>query len=782
MAKKRNPFPQPNSIREYTHAELIRRKINLDISKLAIPTPTIMPFVRFTSTKTDTNIPNSYRFFHLGLHGFPNDVENTANIFELTYGGEDVVGYAFKNGKRKPILSTDSLLTKDDVAAEGRHPIPGVTSISVEHMGANEPIRTTVSWTCFNKTQLEFLRQHFLMAGGYVIIEFGHEMSNRSPTPVFDFSNTEAALKKLTDFVIEGRGIMSDEMFAAARGNYNMVIGRVVDTNISYGEGVINCITTFYSTGEAIFGIHNNLLLGRLRTKRERDRFTQTIAEFFGERSTFDNMLAEPERERFVIQMRAEDEKEVKRTAGKQSRKDKKAILEKFNATDSVTFIPWEMFITDVMKELFSAVKEADVSADAALFGMINKDEPAVGNHRALASTDPDTMVIVKDRMIQLGGSLEQQVDLQIAGEAGVGLVDPNATFAISRKLPNGHPRPIVFVSGSGGHMEEKGLLTNGVWLNTDAIKEAFQTKNTFYDAFIHLLSRMNNATENYWSLDLAFDEETKQYKVYDKKCVFTNKSFPTPYVFNKDTVGELLSFTFDASFSNEAKTAILLAKPQTRQELKASGNDLGQGTYNQPNIWSQVMNIPELKDELGNSVQHKRIQELRNVDRAGGVNTLYTRIIADVTRIVEAAEKAKKEDEQEALSRLGILARFASVMGPYIAIPSRMLATIFEDGIANLNTINNYVAPIPTEINLSLMLQGITGFAFYDTFLVDKLPRIYEDHGVFLINDIKHAVDIQSGWTTTLGGLFYFVNPKKLGQRASTLDERRIVLTDNTK
>ena len=316
MAKKRNPFPEPNSIREYTHAELIRRKVNLDISKLAIPTPTIMPFVRFTSTKTDTSIPNSYRFFHMGLHGFSDDTEDASNIFELTYGGKDVVGYAFKNGKRKPILSTDSLLTKDDIASEGRHPIPGVTSITVEHMGANEPIMTTVDWTCFNKTQLEFLRQHFLMAGGYVIIEFGHDISNRSPTPVFDFSNTDRALKILTDFVINGRGDMSNDLFDKAQGNYNMLIGRVVDTSFSYTEGVINCSTTFYSTGEAIFGVHNNLLLGRLRTKIERDRFTKTIAEFFEERSTFDNMLAEPQRDRFVIQIRAEDEKEVKKNAG----------------------------------------------------------------------------------------------------------------------------------------------------------------------------------------------------------------------------------------------------------------------------------------------------------------------------------------------------------------------------------------------------------------------------------------------------------------------------------
>ena len=63
--------------------------------------------------------------------------------------------------------------------------------------------------------------------------------------------------------------------------------------------------------------------------------------------------------------------------------------------------------------------------------------------------------------------------------------------------------------------------------------------------------------------------------------------------------------------------------------------------------------------------------------------------------------------------------------------------------------------------------MQGITGLAFYDTFLVDKLPRIYRDHGVFLINEIAHGIT-PSGWTTTIGGLYYFVNLTGKGQPSS--------------
>ena len=102
----------------------------------------------------------------------------------------------------------------------------------------------------------------------------------------------------------------------------------------------------------------------------------------------------------------------------------------------------------------------------------------------------------------------------------------------------------------------------------------------------------MNNAVENYWHLDLAFDEETQQYKIYDKKCIFSDHSIPEPYLFNRGTFGELHDLTFDANFSKESKTAILLAsRAQTRQEAETEMSIDG---FNQPSVWTEVMNLPE--------------------------------------------------------------------------------------------------------------------------------------------------------------------------------------------
>lgn len=768
MPEKRNAFPQPNTIRQYTQDELNRRKVNFELSDVAIPNPVSMPFVRFTSTKSDPGPPKAYRFFHMGLHGL--QLEDTAegvgtfgNIFEMTYGGQDVVGYAFaEDGRRTPITSTDSKLTKDlfpgatlatspreSSPAEGRHPVPGITNVSVRHLGANEPIQTTVDWVCYNTTQLEFLRQHFLMAGGYVIIEFGTYWSNREQPPLFDFSNYADALSDLTKFVIEGRKFMSDNLFEPADGNYNMVIGRVVDQSINFqSDGTIHCSTTFYSTGEAVFGVHNTRLLSGLPTTEDRETFNVTINEFFSDNGLLDSILADPVRADFVVEMKAKSPADIARLQGGEAASDEQ--LQALKSRYDSTFIPWGMFIRDVMTNLFASVGRENVSSDAGLFTEINLTEPAVGNHPALASTDPETVVIVKPFMIL--GSQEEKTS---------GRVDEAGSFA--NHLPGSTQ---TFVSGTS---EEKGLLTNGVWINVGAIKESFIQSNTFYQGFMALLTRMNNATENYWHLDLAFDEETQEYKIYDKKCVFSDGvSFPEPYIFNQGNVGELLDISFEANFSKESKTAILLAsRPQTKAEAI---EEMSVDGFNQPSVWTEVLNLPDLKDELGEEVHNRRTQEITSRElNAGRVPPMLKRSsmrggFEDRQKAQAEADARADELQQERLTRL---ARFGDPIVAYIANPTQLIAVISADGRRNPNKVNNFVSPIPTEINMSLTMQGINGLAFYDTFLVDKLPRIYRDHGVFLINEIQHGVT-PDGWTTTLGGLYYFVNLTGRGQPSS--------------
>ena len=415
------------------------------------------------------------------------------------------------------------------------------------------------------------------------------------------------------------------------------------------------------------------------------------------------------------------------------------------------------MFLTDIMAALFGKLTKRDssgeikdVSAGAQLFTEINKDEPEVGNHPDLTSTDPSTLVIVKSFMVK--GSTKDIV---------AGRVDESRAFQKNRPSLPGQPlRQPFFIGKESG--EEKGFLSNGVWINVGAIKDSFTQNNTFYQGFMALLTRMNNATENYWHLDLAFDEQEQQYKVYDKKCVFSSTEIPEAYIFNEGTEGELLELNFEANFSKESKSAILLAtaaktRKEAIEEMSISG-------VNQPNVWTEVMNLPDLKDELGESVHNSRVSSLPERESPPAPSPSTSAVSRTEEQSAEEATETAEANAAAERRRRTRLARFDDPMGAYIASPSKLISVIAESGRRNPNKINNFVAPIPTEINLSLTMQGINGFAFYDTFLVDKLPRIYADHGVFLINEIEHGVS-SNGWLTTIGGLYYFTNLTGKGQ-----------------
>jgi hypothetical protein len=68
---------------------------------------------------------------------------------------------------------------------------------------------------------------------------------------------------------------------------------------------------------------------------------------------------------------------------------------------------------------------------------------------------------------------------------------------------------------------------------------------------------------------------------------------------------------------------------------------------------------------------------------------------------------------------------------------------------------LNNKVNQTPTPIDITLKIDGISGFTCGETFKTDGVPEILNKVGHFYITNIKHNVDIQNGWTTTLEASF---------------------------
>ncbi len=77
-------------------------------------------------------------------------------------------------------------------------------------------------------------------------------------------------------------------------------------------------------------------------------------------------------------------------------------------------------------------------------------------------------------------------------------------------------------------------------------------------------------------------------------------------------------------------------------------------------------------------------------------------------------------------------------------------------------NKENPYIAPVPTEISLSLKIQGMAGIHYFDGFLVDKIPSVFERFGIFYVVRMVNEISVETGWTTDIEGQYYFLTTEE--------------------
>lgn len=555
----RRPFPQFNAFRPFVMEELRRRKT-------VYPNPMSAPFVRLTSAKHDPD--NNYIFFTLGLHGFSSaDVD----IFNVSYGGGvDVVGYASdltspvggRSRKRlihsgeltagllpstikESMSATDpTLMSKVQrdinrqignqkiVYAGGAHPIPGITNVSVKRSGLGTPLIAKIQWSCYNRSQLEFLRNHFMVAGGYCVIEFGQNFHDRGITKTIDFQNPTLARTELVNSILKGRGYIIDNYVAPNNGNYDFLVGTIGNYEIELDAktGVYNCTTTLVSVGEEAWGLNNHMTVVKKNVPASgSNAYAPTsFHDFFNHGGEFDRLVESDLAARQYQYVADYSVKTDKLFGGD-------AFKGYSNNAHDYRFVSWKFVCERMIPKMMSLISDEGIKKNIEYFikfynteaDVENPDNQAwVGNHKDLRSTNPDIMLLIKSDMKDVPREF-----------IGAGYFDE-------------------FSNAQGF----RGKLDRGVWLNAGMIRQCFLETLTFQPAINSILIRMNSATGGYWGLQLFFDSETSQYKIVDTKHMDgRTKTLPSFYKFNVGGKGEMLNVSLDSSFPPELVTQLML-------------------------------------------------------------------------------------------------------------------------------------------------------------------------------------------------------------------------------
>lgn len=585
MEQGRKPPPQMNPFRPFVTNELKRRKRN--------PSYTSTPFVRMVSCleapgpSHTVSTPDGrctpeptviYKYFTLGLHGY----EAGGNIFDITYGSREVVGYAYANGHQiridtsqlpatnyrqladEGVISqgqanelTSSMAYMQEVQSQrntpagGAHPMPGITNVRIERFTDGAGIRAIVSWNCYNRQQLEFLRHHFMMAGSHVVLEWGHEFANKRITKRLNYRDDNITTE-LANSITIGRKFTISQYVLPNDGNYDFLVGAIANFTVGYDAptNTYNCTTTIVTSGEYLWGL--NVPQTFMNPGADENSTPEsTFEEYFKEGGLFDNILGT-----YGNSSNAEGRGKVSTMVNAPSEGDAPANTNIENMSKNAKdyqFITWKFFAGTVLrdmcqifentlvefpesglppqlvvaKEISSFLKFIDATSDA---DAEEDKKPWIGNNTNLRSTDPEIMILIKSNMAN-----------------------------IPADLVNGG----TFDDGAG-QAQDRGLLANGVWLNAGMIRRCFLESMTFEQAMRSILIAMNASVLNYWNLRILYDENIAGYVIVDEKY---NSLDPTKlisagqkiYKFNFDTRGECLEISLDSSYPPEIVTQLAL-------------------------------------------------------------------------------------------------------------------------------------------------------------------------------------------------------------------------------
>jgi hypothetical protein len=146
----------------------------------------------------------------------------------------------------------------------GIKPMPGITSVSIENIGAyGSTRRATINFQCWDISQLEVLEQLYMRPGYLVLLEFGRTIYLEK-----DGSLQQTERKAYYDFFSKKNIVLLDELNALhklaidSKGNYDAFLGYIVN----YGwqarpDGGYDCKTEMISTGEVLESLKANYSL-----------------------------------------------------------------------------------------------------------------------------------------------------------------------------------------------------------------------------------------------------------------------------------------------------------------------------------------------------------------------------------------------------------------------------------------------------------------------------------------------------------------------------------------
>jgi hypothetical protein len=525
--------------------ESFHPRIQYELSRRSLATETAntyMPFVKLTSLlkidKENLQGVNSAWCPTLGIHG--QSEETFENIY-FPQGNKSIVAYAttIKNGKpiRIPVTVENSDADQNNI------PIPGIVSVSTERstagpMGVRGGLfRANLKLVAYSVGQLDTLLKYYLRPATRVVLEFGRTSSSATEPRVTPFkwedtqTNITNKIRKLITDQREQEKFIKETVYDNY-GNYEIFIGYVVKFNLKYTKNnVYEIDLTVHSVQQFEVPSKHTGLKSICGPNAVDKCKVMDVLEYFDESyswkaNSFKQLMKSATEENGRLYNRWNKHIVALRQPRNENNQAKSGTNNKeTNTREGGYLISWEFFVNvllnDEVQGLFSIFPldslqtEAQNLLKSSLIKPVNPNivpdsskliANEVGYHPNLRSVDPGKILIYNVTANQTANStgVTMAVENRAAG-ANIRLTDSPISTQISGSVIGSFDNLLQNKNSEPG----TSLLTKGVWLNTNMIAQCFMGTDTISAGLNLILTRMNEATEGYWNLQLLSNDTT---------------------------------------------------------------------------------------------------------------------------------------------------------------------------------------------------------------------------------------------------------------------------------
>jgi hypothetical protein len=695
-------------------------------------------------------------------------ISNKTDIATLYSLGETLLGYDLNGKPIKVIGETNRRIST-----------PIIESLEVDTDGANSTLKSArLSIKCFSLKQLEMFELFFLKPSMSLLVEFGDSSllrpdtigyskkdSYTSPDQALVINNLQGG-SKYDSFVEEYSKLAAADIITIknynkkiekALGTYDFVAGKVTNFSYSIEDGGIYNISLEVSQGNQ-FSLAIPININKSNSSSPTPNKNLTTAEIY-----------EQAQNQIIADLNL-DSDQFKKLLSSGSNLENEFFnwgkLEEKSNDETVSLKPYisVRFIIKVLMN-YSAYWNDDYLFKIPTYVINNKDTeylPVKANKNLISSSE--VVLFPNDSLVTYTLAKDSKTIIADPKNRKDCRINEYSFFEgndVSIRDELGNVKPITT-----GTNEKIGNMLNAFILYSEVV-QLWRKSYTRLDFIEQIIKLLNENGYTLWDLHTGPQHDGGLTTIIDYKLLGQTAQTDASKKIYRFKPGDIRSnvraFTFNMELSNlvAGKTLFNTQKFMAEQIVEKNKN--------------KNINFGNAFDEFSvksvDMAQYTTSDGYYCIDRAaykalqrqkGKLETQFKSNLGNNTEetkeVVESSAEKKFDENLQRLIKSKTI-NFKSKNGKEImplvfADKQTIQNIIFEpndpNDPKNANLPKNPVRSTLTPIEISVTIDGLSGFTSGEYFNIDGVPETYNRDGVFQITNIKHSLN-NDGWLTTL-------------------------------